>query len=463
MGRLARLCAKSPVQARMLCSTSDVATQILYSNHSAVRSQRKAHADTAHSTQHQTDGGLTFGESAMRGLRPTMEDASVATLRIPLPESAGNYALFGIFDGHKGAAAAQFAASNIEEVLSELLAQSDENGVGESIERSFSQLDHLLVASAETSGACALIALVARDGPSLAPCSIVVGNCGDSRAVLGRKDLAPLALSNEHAPGNPVERERIEAAGGEVKSVAYQVGESFSAIDRINGSLAVARALGDSPYKQDTSRPPEAQLVSAVPELTRHAIVPGDEFLLLACDGVWDVMSNEEAVSFVRKELQLASKQCLRVLAENFGSLRIDKLTSSDVSKYMVGQQVDFPKTQSKVKGFVMRTVSDDGSGAGPGTLYVRPAPPEAWEGGWEGESNKDRVAKAWPCGIVCENLIDHCLELGSTDNLSAVLVLLSDDVGMAGHDGSTISLLDGQEVKVSKQQTEAWHRRRNR
>ena len=89
-----------------------------------------------------------------------------------------------------------------------------------------------------------------------------------------------------------------------------------------------------------------------------------------------------------------------------------------------------------------MDTLASDSSGVGPGMLHVRATPPEAWEGGWKGESDKTRVAKAWPCGIVCEKLLDKALERGSTDNLSAVIVLLGGDVGMAGHDGSSIDAL---------------------
>ena len=108
-----------------------------------------------------------------------------------------------------------------------------------------------------------------------------------------------------------------------------------------------------------------------------------------------------------------------------------------------MGQMVDFPKSRDKVKGYVMETLSTDASGSGPGEIHVRPTPPEAWEGGWKGESDKTRVSEAWPCGIVCEKLLDRALELGSGDNMSAVLVLLhGSEVGKAGHDGSQVEAL---------------------
>jgi hypothetical protein len=195
----------------------------------------------------------------------------------------------------------------------------------------------------------------------------------------------------------------------------------------------------------------------------------------------------------------------------------VQVVASRDVSQYRVGEAVDFPLSRDKVKGFLMKIVSDDDddedlqegdnnrtrsfsrlldddeeeeqeeeeqpppwarvketeAGADlrgkktPGKLYVRSTPPEAWEGGsWEGECDKNMVAKAWPAGIVCENLLDHCVELGSQDNLSAVLLLLSESQATAGfssHDGSTLDTIQaGHGMVRSSREAEVWRRRRN-
>lgn len=76
-------------------------------------------------------------------------------------------------------------------------------------------------------------------------------------------------------------------------------------VQRVNGSLAVSRALGDFVYKQVKNKKPTEQLVSPEPEvsvLERHA---EDEFLILACDGIWDVMSNEQVCDFIRSRLKV--------------------------------------------------------------------------------------------------------------------------------------------------------------
>ena len=70
-------------------------------------------------------------------------------------------------------------------------------------------------------------------------------------------------------------------------------------IQRVNGSLAVSRALGDFEYKNVQGKGPCEQLVSPEPEISTEKRTDRDEFIVLACDGVWDVMSNEDIAAFV--------------------------------------------------------------------------------------------------------------------------------------------------------------------
>jgi len=130
-------------------------------------------------------------------------------------------------------------------------------------------------------------------GALLTPTHIIVANCGDSRCILVR-DHEVVAMSEDHKPYNEGEQRRIEAAGGSVT------------MRRVNGDLAVSRALGDFVYKQQRGLPAEAQQVSAEPEIRIVPVSPGkDQYLLLACDGVWDVMSNADAGAW----LLLAAQQ----------------------------------------------------------------------------------------------------------------------------------------------------------
>merc|ERR1711934_554054 len=93
---------------------------------------------------------------------------------------------------------------------------------------------------------------------------------------------------------NEPEKERIQNAGGSVM------------IQRVNGSLAVSRALGDFEYKNVDGKGPTEQLVSPEPEFyIKERDESRDEFLVLACDGVWDVMSNEEICSFIGHRMRV--------------------------------------------------------------------------------------------------------------------------------------------------------------
>lgn len=105
---------------------------------------------------------------------------------------------------------------------------------------------------------------------------IWVANAGDSRAVLVRTDGSVRPLSLDHKPNRRDERDRILSTGGSV---------IHHGVWRVQGMLAVSRALGDRALKP---------WVPPTPEICRHTIDEADAFLVLATDGLWDVMSNEE-------------------------------------------------------------------------------------------------------------------------------------------------------------------------
>jgi protein phosphatase 2C family protein 2/3 len=94
-------------------------------------------------------------------------------------------------------------------------------------------------------------------------------------------------LSRDHKPDCYDESQRIYAAN------------SFIEGSRVNGMLALSRALGDFDYKCNTTKRPRDQAVTAFPEIRCHMMTPDTEFLLLACDGIWDVLSSQEAINLV--------------------------------------------------------------------------------------------------------------------------------------------------------------------
>lgn len=112
-----------------------------------------------------------------------------------------------------------------------------------------------------------------------------------------------LLATKDHKPNDQAERQRIQEAGGTVL------------IQRVNGSLAVSRALGDFEYKNNANRRQDQQLVSPEPEITAHTrnlstsnSSKQDEqiaFIVLACDGVWDVVTNEELAAYIIARMQV--------------------------------------------------------------------------------------------------------------------------------------------------------------
>ncbi|XP_014501344.1 probable protein phosphatase 2C 53 [Vigna radiata var. radiata] len=214
---------------------------------------------------------------------------------------------FGVYDGHGGCQVADYCREHLHSVLVDEIttAQSSfdeqngrenwENqwkkafsncfhkvddevgGVGEGNGASFEPL------ASEAVGSTAVVALLTQT-------HIIVANCGDSRAVLCRgKEAMP--LSDDHKPNREDEWERIEASGGRViQWNGY----------RVLGVLAVSRSIGDRYLKPWVIPEPEVKCIQRD---------KNDECLILASDGLWDVMTNEEACDFARRRILLWHKK----------------------------------------------------------------------------------------------------------------------------------------------------------
>ncbi|KAL0330873.1 UNVERIFIED_CONTAM: putative protein phosphatase 2C 11 [Sesamum angustifolium] len=170
--------------------------------------------------------------------------------------------------------------------------------------------------SGPTSGCTACVALIKGN-------QLVVANAGDSRCVISRNGQA-YNLSRDHKPDLEVERDRILKAGG------------FIHAGRVNGSLNLARAIGDMEFKQNKFLPPEKQIVTANPDINIVELCDEDEFVVLACDGIWDCMSSQQLVDFVREQLKSMSGayDCQREGCDNMTMILVQfkKPTSSGTS-----------------------------------------------------------------------------------------------------------------------------------
>ncbi len=110
-----------------------------------------------------------------------------------------------------------------------------------------------------------------------------MANIGDSRAVLVGGASTVERMSYDHKASDKAEIERIHRDGGTV------------AFDRVGGALAVSRAFGDHALKKDG--------VIAKPFIKKHVIRPTDRFLVMASDGIWDVLEDQDVGKLCRDDL----------------------------------------------------------------------------------------------------------------------------------------------------------------
>ena len=156
----------------------------------------------------------------------------------------------------------------------------------------------------------------------ITPTHIVCANAGDSRSVCGVGETV-FAMSEDHKPSDEKERLRIENAGGHVQW------------KRVNGDLAVSRAFGDFQYKNRDDLPPEEQKVSCFPDIKIKERLPTDDVLILACDGLWDVMTNDEAIALCR-EIYQSGESSIELVAEEMVDVALIKGSKDNISAVVV-------------------------------------------------------------------------------------------------------------------------------
>ncbi|KAL5579431.1 hypothetical protein UlMin_011873 [Ulmus minor] len=274
-----------------------------------------------------------WGSVSICGRRPEMEDAIAAVprfMKIPVRMLLNNLVsngigqnlthltshFFGVYDGHGGSQVANYCRERIHLALAEEIGiikddsgdgnmgenkqqqwekaftscfQKVDDEIGGKVSRSINKSDGeepettFEPVAPETVGSTAVVALV---------CSshIIVANCGDSRAVLCR-GKEPMSLSVDHKPNRKDEYERIEASGGKVIQWNGH---------RVFGVLAMSRSIGDRYLKPWIIPEPEVMFIPRARE---------DECLILASDGLWDVMTNEEVCEVARRRLLLWHKK----------------------------------------------------------------------------------------------------------------------------------------------------------
>ncbi|EFJ47935.1 hypothetical protein VOLCADRAFT_61058 [Volvox carteri f. nagariensis] len=338
------------------------------------------------------------GVKAVCGKRNKMEDMyAVQPNFCDIPLASDTLHFFGVYDGHGGCQAAEHCAKRLHHHLSRSIATAcgysiaDGNQLMQAPEADGSQVDWSISSSLMQSAFVKTDAEFANDG-----CAAMVGstalvalvgtrkvwlaNCGDSRAVLCRAGKA-IQLTDDHKPEREDEAERVEKAGGQV---LYWNGH------RVMGVLAMSRAIGDHGLRPYIIPEPEVSVVCRTED---------DDFLLLASDGLWDVMANQEATNLCIRCIKRAREKgasrnaAVRIAASVLTKAAIDRGSKDNVTVVIVDLRNDRPgaggaaaPAPSDVGGVVDAAPGRANSANGVGGAVTAPAPgaiPERMCTGW--------------------------------------------------------------------------------
>ncbi|CAF3247392.1 unnamed protein product [Rotaria sp. Silwood2] len=236
------------------------------------------------STEKELYSDKSFAFGSMQGWRASNEDCHKHL--IPLDNNlANNWAFFSIFDGHNGIDTAKNAAQLIDKLILESFNEiqsniDDCNQLNNIIKNIFIQLDtNLRELVKDHSGSIAIL---------ISPKKIFMINLGDSRGIIISKDGQVLTSTKDHKPSVRKEQERIRRAGGRISKVGNDV-------LRVESQLAMTRALGD--YSLDK------HIITAIPDLIQYERDSLAIYVIIASDGIWDVMNNEQVASFVSQRV----------------------------------------------------------------------------------------------------------------------------------------------------------------
>jgi len=260
---------------------------------------------------------MRYGASAMQGWRMNMEDAHITD-----PNFGPDMALFAVFDGHGGPEVAKFCEVHFGEQLKKN-ANFEAGDYEKALKETFLKMDEMLVTP---EGRAEISKYMENEGAdSMAGCTsnvlfikgntVYCANAGDSRSVLWDGRMIP--LSEDHKPDNAIEKERISKAGGYIVD------------GRVNSNLNLSRAIGDLEYKKNTALKPTEQLISAEPDIVKRELTTDDKFILMGCDGVWEILTGTELCKIAEERLKENPNGQLSVIVEEL----LDKGLAPDTSQ----------------------------------------------------------------------------------------------------------------------------------
>jgi len=286
----------------------------------SIRFNSKKKNETSRPPKHQEEhhgqvGIFSFGVFSFSGKRGYNED--VPKCVCPFSNDAFS-AFFGMYDGHHGLNCSSFIAEKIPLVLEQNLLDGKMDVDPLNVLRdTYFEVDKLFLMHAKSKnyedGSTAVSVLI-KNG------FVYVANTGDSRAIMSQGGENVIALSHDHKAIDPDEKEKVISRGGSV------IG------GRVQGRIAVSRSFGDMEFKDPETF--DGKYLICEPDVQRFEITSESEFIILATDGLWDVMKNIDVVNFVREDIKNNIE--LNQMAENLVNEAFDLGSEDNISVIII-------------------------------------------------------------------------------------------------------------------------------
>lgn len=258
------------------------------------------------------DERFRVGTSQMQGFRREMEDAHCVCLSL---DGNPDCAFFGVYDGHSGDRVSKLLAEKLHLRIGRLGPNPDDVAIRQAVVDFDLEVGKMEFKN-NGSTCCFVLVQPHADGsreasqPPTASAAwrLTAVNVGDSRAMLLRADGSLLSLTQDHKPETKAEAKRIRLAGGFVQH------------NRVDGQLAMSRAMGDYDYKQNPELNELEQKVIALPDIT-HAVAHQGDRLLIVCDGIVECATNKQVAQYTHQKLKRSGDPAETMRGLNFWSL----------------------------------------------------------------------------------------------------------------------------------------------
>ena len=200
---------------------------------------------------------------------------------------------FGIYDGHGGSGCSLYLKENLHKFINEFSVNGIKKAIFDSEEefltkKAFDEKNNNII---DSSGSCGIIAMIKNN-------NLIISNTGDSRIVIFKKGKI-FFVTEDHKPNSDKVKERIKNAGGQIYQSPsiipiYQNGKKVNLPWRVlPGRLSVSRTFGDIEAKTEKYGGKKGVIIP-MPDIYEIELDNEFDFMVIGCDGIFDVLNNEE-------------------------------------------------------------------------------------------------------------------------------------------------------------------------